>query len=63
MVTVPLLLVGEYTVYKDGVVGADKVGATVIMKYSLLGKSSTGASSAATMSATMNATMAATASK
>jgi len=63
VVTVPLLLVGEYTVYKDGVVGADKVGATVIMKYSLLGKSSTGASSAATMSATMNATMAATASK
>ncbi len=66
VVTVPLLLVGEYTVYKDGaVVGADKVGATITMDYSVLAKPSGGASSAsgsATAGATMASTMAATAS-
>ncbi len=66
VVTVPLLVVGEYTVYKDGIVGADKVGATITMNYTVLSK--TGASLpiptlAATMAATMSApsaTMAAT---
>ncbi len=38
VVTVPLLLVGEYTVYKDGIAGADKVGATITMDYSVLAK-------------------------
>jgi peptide/nickel transport system substrate-binding protein len=37
VVTVPLLIVGEYTVYKDGIVGADKVSALIVMNYSVLG--------------------------
>lgn len=37
-VTVPILLVGEYTVYRDGITGADKVGATITMDYSVLAR-------------------------
>jgi len=35
-ITVPLLIIGEYTVYKDGIVGADKVSATFLMSYQVL---------------------------
>ncbi len=37
-ITVPLLIIGEYTVYKNGIVGADKVGATITMNYTVLSK-------------------------
>jgi len=57
VVTVPLLIVGEYTVYKTGaIVGADKVGATITMDYAVLQKVVAGAAGSATMAPTMAAT-------
>ncbi len=73
VVTIPLLLVGEHTVYKTGaVIGADQVGSTLTMFYSVLQKPAGGASAAnataastasvsMTAAATMSATAAATA--
>jgi len=56
-VTVPLLLVGEYTVYKNGVIGADKVGATITMDYTVL-KAAPGSKASAGAAATAEATAA-----
>ncbi|MEP7285495.1 MAG: ABC transporter substrate-binding protein [Chloroflexota bacterium] len=50
-ITVPLLIVGEYTAYKNGIVGADKVPASIIMDYTVLGRGDAAAATAAATAA------------
>jgi len=61
VVTIPLVVVGEYTVTKTGtIIGADQVGAPLVMFYSVLAKPIGGVTASATMAATGGATMSAT---
>ncbi len=62
VVTIPLLLVGEHTVYRTGaVIGADQIGSTLTLFYSVLQKPANGAPPLPTSAATSAATAAVTA--